>query len=57
MAYMYKWALVAGFFMTLPNVSQAKTFQIAVAANTIDTVVSEVIVKKAYQMLGHESLA
>ncbi len=43
------------FFMTMISASaRADTFTFAVATDTIDTVVSEVIVKKAYAMLGHE---
>lgn len=40
-------------FSLLPNRLFAENYTLAVAVNTIDTVVSEVIVKKAYEMLGH----
>jgi len=42
-------------FTGLPQDLCAETFSLAVADNTIDTVVSEVIVKKAYSMLGHDA--
>lgn len=43
---------IASIFVIAPL--QADTYSFAVAENTIDTLVSEVIIKKAYEMLGHE---
>lgn len=54
---MKQWIAVIVFavlFSTFSNRLFAESYQFAVAANTIDTVVSEVIIKKAYKMLGHE---
>ena len=33
---------------------RAETYTIAVASNTVDTLISEVILRKAYQLLGHQ---
>ncbi|MBL4905972.1 MAG: transporter substrate-binding domain-containing protein [Sneathiella sp.] len=45
---------IAILFVFLSGSLQSKTLDFAVAANTIDTVVSEIIIKKAYEMLGHQ---
>jgi polar amino acid transport system substrate-binding protein len=54
MVKLYRLAVAFLFLAFFPGHVHSETFQLAVAANTIDTVVSEVIVKKAYEMLGHE---
>ncbi len=54
---MKQWIALVSFavlFSILPNRLFAENFKFAVAANTIDTVVSEVIIQKAYEILGHD---
>ena len=54
---MKHWLLILGviiFSASTPGTLHSAEFKLAVAANTIDTVISEVIVKKAYEMLGHQ---
>lgn len=54
---MKRWVALVGCVLSLlgiPSYLQAETFRIAVAADTIDTVVSEVIVKRSYELLGHK---
>lgn len=41
------------FILSAPANLRSETYTFAVAANSIDTVVSEVILKKAYEMMGH----
>jgi len=54
---MKKWIVIFGisaFFMFATGTLRADSYSFAVAENTIDTIVSEVIIKKAYKMLGHK---
>ncbi len=54
---MKRWIVIFGIssaILTSSLSAKADTFDFAVAANTIDTVVSEVIIKKAYSILGHQ---
>jgi len=56
-AVMKSWVALIGITVLIalsPINLRAETFTFAVADNTIDTVVSEVILKKAYRMLGHQ---
>ncbi len=46
--------MCVGLILALPRDLRSETYSLAVAENTIDTVVSEVIVRKAYDMLGHQ---